>query len=63
MTDNGKVDYLLDFKSNIITGQQMPSGTGHKRYFRRLKKNIEQEQELFLEFSFEDELEEELLPT
>jgi DNA-directed RNA polymerase subunit beta' len=59
----GKVDYLLDFKSNIITGQQMPSGTGHKRYFRRLKKNIEQEQESFLEFSFEDELEEELLST
>ncbi len=59
----GKVDYLLDFKSNIITGQQMPSGTGHKRYFRRLKKNIEQEQETFLEFSFEDELEEELLST
>jgi DNA-directed RNA polymerase subunit beta' len=54
----GKVDYLLDFKSNIITGQQMPSGTGHKRYHRRLKKNVAQEEEEFLDFDFESEEEE-----
>lgn len=51
----GKVDYLLDFKSNIITGQQMPSGTGHPRYENRLKKNVKQEKEEAFEFSFEDE--------
>lgn len=51
----GKIDYLLDFKSNIITGQQMPSGTGHKRYHRRLKKNVRQEEEDFIEFLFDDE--------
>lgn len=51
----GKTDFLLDFKSNIITGQQMPSGTGHKRYHRRLKKNVKQEEEEFIEFQFDDE--------
>lgn len=51
----GKVDFLLDFKSNIITGQQMPSGTGHKRYHRRLKKNVRQEEDEFIEFQFDDE--------
>ncbi len=51
----GKVDYLLDFKSNIITGQQMPSGTGHKRYARRLLQNINQEKVDDFEFSFDDE--------
>ncbi|MBS0635343.1 MAG: DNA-directed RNA polymerase subunit beta' [Verrucomicrobia bacterium] len=51
----GKVDYLLDFKSNIITGQQMPSGTGHPRYFRRLKKNVQKDQDEFLEFDFVSE--------
>ncbi len=51
----GKVDYLLDFKSNIITGQQMPSGTGHIRYDRRLKKNVQQEKEDDFEFSFDNE--------
>ena len=51
----GKVDYLLDFKSNIITGQQMPSGTGHIRYDRRLKKHTQQDKEEDFEFSFSDE--------
>lgn len=51
----GKIDYLLDFKSNIITGQQIPSGTGHRRYYRRLKKNVEQEASEFFEFNFESE--------
>lgn len=48
----GKVDYLLDFKSNIITGQPIPSGTGHERYCVRLKKNTEQGQDEFIEFDF-----------
>lgn len=56
----GKVDYLLDFKSNIITGQQMPSGTGHRRYYKRLKENVALEEE-FHEFNFSDSEEEEAL--
>lgn len=57
----GKVDYLLDFKSNIITGQQMPSGTGHRRYSKRLKQNAQLEEEEFHEFNFIDSEEEALV--
>ncbi len=48
-----KVDYLLDFKSNIIAGKPMPSGTGHQRYCNRLEKS-ESFEEKFTEFDFTD---------
>ena len=51
----GKVDHLLDFKSNIITGQTIPSGTGHRKYIERLRKHIGKDEEDFLEFNFENE--------
>ena len=54
----GKVDYLLDFKSNIITGQKIPSGTGHKAYVNRLEMDKkDQGVDDFIEFDFESELE------
>jgi DNA-directed RNA polymerase subunit beta' len=54
----GKVDYLLDFKSNIITGQKIPSGTGHKAYVERLEMDIkDQGGNTFIEFDFEEEQE------
>ncbi len=49
----GKVDYLLDFKSNIITGQKMPSGTGYEEYHERLQKYVSRDEEPFHEFDFE----------
>ncbi len=54
----GKVDYLLDFKSNIITGQKIPSGTGHKAYVKRLEMDKkDQGVDQFIEFDFESVLE------
>ncbi|MCH9621566.1 MAG: DNA-directed RNA polymerase subunit beta' [Chlamydiia bacterium] len=52
-----KVDYLLDFKSNIITGQKIPSGTGHISYAKRLEKDRVDHgaNEEFIEFDFETE--------
>ncbi|MCH9617323.1 MAG: DNA-directed RNA polymerase subunit beta' [Chlamydiia bacterium] len=50
----GKVDYLLDFKSNIITGQKMPSGTGHKAYVKRLEMDKQgRGTDEFIDFDFE----------
>ncbi len=58
----GKVDYLLDFKSNIITGQQIPSGTAHSRYYSRLRKYVDQAEDEELEFIFDDVVEPVLVP-
>ena len=49
----GKSDYLLDFKSNIIVGQQVPSGTGHQIYVDRLKKNLGGDDIETLDFDFD----------
>ena len=49
----GKSDYLLDFKSNIIVGQQVPSGTGHQIYIDRLKKNLGGDDIETLDFDFD----------
>ncbi|MCH9611707.1 MAG: DNA-directed RNA polymerase subunit beta' [Chlamydiia bacterium] len=48
-----KEDGLLDFKSNIITGQQMPSGTGFDRFQTRLKRTVSREESEELIFDFE----------
>ncbi|MFZ4674014.1 MAG: hypothetical protein ACOYL1_06705, partial [Chlamydiia bacterium] len=49
----GKSDYLLDFKSNIIVGQQVPSGTGHPIYIERLCKNLGEDEKEILDFDFD----------
>lgn len=53
-----KQDVLLDFKSNIIAGQMMPSGTGFDAYRKRLNRSIPQyEYEDFnLDFTSEPEV-------
>jgi len=50
----GKTDYLLDFKSNIIIGHLIPGGTGFEQFHSRVLKSIDREAEEELEFSFAD---------
>jgi len=50
----GKTDYLLDFKSNIIIGHLIPGGTGFEQYRERVLKSVDRENEEELEFSFVD---------
>lgn len=50
----GKTDYLLDFKANLIMGHMIPGGTGFWEYQQRLKKNVEREFDSELVFAFED---------
>lgn len=48
----GKTDYLLDFKSNIIMGHSIPGGTGFEEYRKRIAKSIDREAEEELKFVF-----------
>jgi DNA-directed RNA polymerase subunit beta' len=50
----GKTDYLLDFKSNLIMGHMIPGGTGFE-YHKKVKKFVDKEAEEELLFSFEEE--------
>jgi DNA-directed RNA polymerase subunit beta' len=50
----GKNDYLLDFKSNLIMGHVIPGGTGFPDYYKRVKKLVDREEEEDLEFVFQD---------
>ncbi len=50
----GKTDYLLDFKANLIMGHIIPGGTGFWEYQKRVKKYVDREGEDILEFAFED---------
>ncbi len=50
----GKTDYLLDFKSNIIIGHLIPGGTGFDQYKSRVLKSIDREADEELVFSFTD---------
>lgn len=50
----GKNDYLLDFKSNLIMGHMIPGGTGFTDYYQRVKKLVDREEEEDLEFAFSD---------
>lgn len=50
----GKTDYLLDFKSNIIMGHQIPGGTGYADFHKRVKTVVDREGEGELVFSFAD---------
>lgn len=48
----GKTDYLLDFKSNLIMGHMIPGGTGFSDYKKRVKKLVEPDEEDVLDFAF-----------
>ena len=50
----GKTDYLLDFKSNIIMGHSIPGGTGFEEYRKRIAKSVDRENEEELQFVFSD---------
>lgn len=50
----GKTDYLLDFKSNLIMGHMIPGGTGFKEFKTRIGKYLDQEIGDELEFSFDE---------
>jgi len=51
----GKSDYLLDFKSNLIMGHMIPGGTGYE-YHKKVKKFVDLEHEEKIEFSFDEEV-------
>jgi len=48
----GKTDYLLDFKSNIIMGHLIPGGTGFEEYRKRVLKFLDDESVDELMFAF-----------
>lgn len=50
----GKTDYLLDFKANLIMGHMIPGGTGFVEYHKRVKKYVDREGEEELIFAFND---------
>ena len=50
----GKTDFLLDFKSNLIMGHMIPGGTGFIEYHNRVKKYLDRSDENILEFAFSD---------
>ncbi len=39
----GKTDYLLDFKSNLIMGHMIPGGTGFRSFKKRIAKYLDQD--------------------
>ncbi len=49
----GKTDYLLDFKSNLIMGHMIPGGTGFEAYRNRVLKVVDRENQ-DLELCFAD---------
>jgi DNA-directed RNA polymerase subunit beta' len=48
----GKTDFLLDFKSNIIMGHPIPGGTGFDEYRKRIVKSVDLEADEEFEFAF-----------
>jgi DNA-directed RNA polymerase subunit beta' len=48
----GKTDYLLDFKSNLIMGHMIPGGTGFLEFNKRIKKYLDVSEEDILAFAF-----------
>lgn len=49
----GKTDYLLDFKANLIMGHMIPGGTGFNEFNKRVKKLVDKTEEE-LQFVFSD---------
>jgi DNA-directed RNA polymerase subunit beta' len=50
----GKTDYLLDFKSNLIMGHMIPGGTGFFEFKDRVTKYLDQTEEDILAFAFNE---------
>lgn len=50
----GKTDYLLDFKANLIMGHMIPGGTGYE-YHKKVKTYVDREMEEELVFDFTNE--------
>jgi len=50
----GKTDYLLDFKSNLIMGHMIPGGTGFKEFKERIGKYLDKDVGDELVFSFDE---------
>ena len=48
----GKTDYLLDFKSNLIMGHIIPGGTGFGEFRERVTKSLDREGDDELVFAF-----------
>ena len=48
----GKTDYLLDFKSNMIMGHVIPGGTGFDDYKKRIDRIVDTDREESLDFAF-----------
>lgn len=46
----GKTDYLMDFKSNLIMGHMIPGGTGFVGFHKRIEKLLESENDDSLNF-------------
>jgi len=51
----GKTDYLLDYKANLIMGNMIPGGTGYK-YHKKVEDFVERASEEKFEINFDDEL-------
>jgi|GEM_PF-4514012 len=49
----GKTDYLLDFKSNLIIGHMIPGGTGFVQFNDRIAKSVDRASEDELVFAFD----------
>lgn len=47
----GKTDFLLDFKANLIMGHMIPGGTGFEEYNKRVKKIVDRESDSDLEYA------------
>ena len=50
----GKTDFLLDFKSNLIMGHMIPGGTGFTEYHNRVNKYLDTGDADIMEFAFND---------
>jgi len=48
----GKSDYLIDFKANLIMGHMIPGGTGFHDYQKRVKKLVQEDESDILDFAF-----------
>lgn len=51
----GKTDYLLDYKANLIMGNMIPGGTGYK-YHKRVEEYVEKTLENQIDISFDKDM-------
>ncbi len=54
---DGKTDYFLDFKSNLIMGHMIPGGTGFPEYKKRITKYVDVTEGEAINFDFTDRAE------